>query len=298
MVVVVDDGSRDDTADIARKAGAVVVRHEVNQGKATAVNTGFNHVRRLGPTAVVLLDGDGQHSADDIPVVLAPVLEGTADIVIGSRFMAVKSEIPAYRQVGQHGLTITTNLASGVWVSDSQSGFRAFTAEALNLLAFRQGGFSLESEMQFLARDHKFRVVEVPIRAIYAERAKRNPFGHGMQVINGIMRLVGQTRPLLFFGAGGMLPFLGGTMLGLYVVDIYARTSELAIGYGLLTVMLCVIGIVLLFAGIMLHSMRGLILDLQRGVMDRLNVVTSPVELGEPPDSQDLQEEQSREVSA
>lgn len=85
-VVVVDDGSTDRTAAIARAAGAVVVQHPLNQGKAEAVNTGFSHLRQLGPQAVVMLDGDGQHRVDDIPAVLAPVLAGEADVVVGSRF--------------------------------------------------------------------------------------------------------------------------------------------------------------------------------------------------------------------
>src|SRR5919202_3956184 len=155
-----------------------------------------------------MLDGDGQHCAEDIPQVLAPVLDGVADVVVGSRFLEVKSDIPAYRQVGQHGLTLVTNLASGVRISDSQSGFRAFSPLALDALSFSQGGFSIESEMQFLVREHKLRLVEAPIKVIYAEKAKRNPVHHGMQVINGIMRLVGQIRPLLYFGLPGSLCLL------------------------------------------------------------------------------------------
>src|SRR5262249_25238610 len=152
---------------------------------------------------------------------LAPILESRADVVIGSRFLQIKSAIPAYRQVGQHGLTMMTNLASGVSVSDSQSGFRAFSAHALDQLSFSQGGFSIESEMQFLAREHRLRIAEVPIKVIYAEPAKRSPIAHGVQVLNGILRLVSQTRPLLFFGMTGMALFVSGITLGLYILDIY-----------------------------------------------------------------------------
>jgi glycosyltransferase involved in cell wall biosynthesis len=271
-VVVVDDGSRDHTVEIAQRAGVTVVRHHVNQGKAAAVNTGFNYIRQLNPSAVVMLDGDGQHRVEDIPVVLEPIVKGQADLVIGSRFLEIKSDIPAYRQVGQHGLTMVTNLASGLSVGDSQSGFRAFSAEALKYISFSQGGFSIESEMQFLAREHKLRVVEVPIHVTYDEPAKRNPFGHGMQVINGIMQLVGQTRPLLFFSAAGLVLFVGGMGLGVYMIDIYRRSHDLAIGYGLMTVLLCVVGMLLFFAGVILHSTRGMLLELRRGVFERLAV--------------------------
>lgn len=270
QVVVVDDGSGDRTAEIARKAGAIVIQHKANLGKAAAVNTGFAYVRRLKPAAMVMLDGDGQHCAEDIPTVLTPILGDGADVVVGSRFLDIKSSIPAYRQVGQHGLTMVTNLASGVRVSDSQSGFRAFSARALEQLTFSQGGFSIESEMQFLIREHRLKVVEVPIKVIYAERAKRNPFRHGMQVINGVMRLVGQTRPLLYFGLSGLVIFLLGALLGLYIVNIYTQTHTLAVGYGLITVMLCVVGMLLFFAGVMLHSTRAMILDLRRALLERL----------------------------
>jgi glycosyltransferase involved in cell wall biosynthesis len=269
-VVVVDDGSSDRTGEIALRAGASIVRHATNHGKAAAVNTGFSYLRQFNPKVVVLLDGDGQHCADDIPTLLAPITTDEADVVIGSRFLDVRSSIPAYRQVGQHSLTLVTNLASGVNVSDSQSGFRAFSALALDHLSFRQGGFSLESEMQFLLRDHQLRVVEVPIKVIYAEPAKRSPVNHGMQVLNGILHLVGQTRPLLFFGIAGMSIFLSGTLLGLHIIDIYAHTHDLAIGYGLVTVVLCVIGVVLLFAGVILHSTRGMLLEMRRFLLGRI----------------------------
>jgi glycosyltransferase involved in cell wall biosynthesis len=269
-VVVVDDGSHDCTVEIAKMAGAIVVQHQTNQGKAAAVNTGFDYIRRLGPAAVVMLDGDGQHCVDDIPAVLAPVVEGAADIVVGSRFLEVKSDIPIYRQFGQHGLTLATNLASGVRVSDSQSGYRAFSARALDELSFGQGGFSIESEMQFQAREHQLRIVEVPIKVIYAERAKRNPVSHGMQVVNGIMRMVSQTRPLLYFGLAGAALFILGAALGLYMIDIFTRTRTLAVGYGLITVMLCVMGMLLFFAGVMLHSTREMMIELRRSLVDRL----------------------------
>lgn len=270
QVVVVDDGSSDQTVAIAGRAGATVIRHLVNQGKAAAVNTGFAYLRRIRPRAVVMLDGDGQHAVEDIPGVLTPILDEAADIVVGSRFLGVKSDIPVYRQIGQHGLNLATNLASGVRISDTQSGYRAFSARAIDELSFHQGGFSIESEMQFQVRERDLRVVEVPIKVIYAEPAKRNPFRHGMQVINGIARLVGQTRPLLFFGAAGLLLLTAGLVLGSHMIDVYARTRQLAIGYGLITVILCVVGMLLVFVGFILHSTRGMLVELRQSLLARI----------------------------
>lgn len=270
-VIVIDDGSHDRTADIAQRAGAVVLRHSVNQGKAAAVNTGFGYVSRRQYAGVVMFDGDGQHHAEDIPAVLAPVLREQADIVVGSRFLSTRSDIPAYRQVGQHGLTFLTNLASGVAVSDSQSGYRAFSLHAVRWLSFQQGGFSIESEMQFLAGEHQLRIVEVPISVTYSEPAKRNPVRHGMQVVNGIVKLVGQSRPLLFFGVTGLLCLVFGLLLGLHMIDIYTRTQQLAIGYGLITAILSIVGTLFFFLGAMLHSTRGMLIELRRNLIERID---------------------------
>lgn len=269
-VVVVDDGSADGTAELARRAGAEVVQHPVNQGKTAAVNTGFAYALRYSPAAVVMLDGDGQHCAADIPAVLGPILAGEADIVVGSRFLDVHSAIPAYRRVGQHGLTLATNLASGVPLSDSQSGFRAFSRQALAELCFGGGGFSVESEMQFLAREHGLRLCEVPIRVIYAEPPKRDPVRHGLQVVHAIVNMVGQSRPLFFFTLMGMPTIAASMLLGVAVLRIYALTNQLAVGYALVTVLLSIVGIILFFTGVILHSTRGMLIEMRKSLIERV----------------------------
>jgi hypothetical protein len=271
LVVVIDDGSTDQTAAIACKAGATIVQHQQNQGKSAAVNTGFAHVRGLNPRAVVMLDGDGQHCAGDIPGVLGPICRGEADIVVGSRFLNVRSAIPAYRQVGQHGLTMITNLASGVRVSDSQSGFRAFSRTALETLSFtRDGGFSIESEMQFQIREHALRVVEAPINVIYAEKAKRNPIAQGLQVLKGIAGMVRQTRPVLFCGAAGSILLCFSLIWGWSLLNLYTAQQIIDPVAGVMTILLSVLGIVVLFAGFVLQATRSMLLRLQTALVDRI----------------------------
>jgi glycosyltransferase involved in cell wall biosynthesis len=264
VVLVIDDGSSDGTGDLAEAAGATVLRHERNRGKGEAVNTAFRRARSLGARALVLIDGDGQHRADEIAAILEPVLAGTADMVVGSRFLDIRSDIPAYRKVGQHGLTLATNFSSGVRVTDSQSGFRAFSRAAIEALSFRGAGFSVESEMQFLAREHRLRVAEVSISVVYEEPAKRNPVAHGLAVLNGIIRLVSQGRPLLFFSLPGILVMLAGLALGLRVVQIFERSGELAIGYAMVTVLLTIIGTLAIFAGLMLNALRSIVVEVRR----------------------------------
>ena len=257
-VIVVDDASTDQTALIAREAGAVVLRHETNSGKAEAVNTGLAEARKLNAHIVILLDADGQHNPGEIPTLVAPVESGNADLVVGSRFLGVRSPIPRWRILGQHALTMATNVASGVTLTDSQSGFRALSASALEAMSFRpQGGFSIESEMQFLIQEHRLTVEEVPVTMRYDEGPKRNPFTHGMQVINGIVALVSQHRPLLFFGGTGLLFSILGLLMGLAVINIYNQHEELAIGYALISIMLFIIGVQTLFTGMILHAIRA-----------------------------------------
>ncbi|MBN1889981.1 MAG: glycosyltransferase family 2 protein [Thermoflexales bacterium] len=261
-VIVVDDGSSDETAEIARLAGAIVVRHERNLGKGIALNTGFDKARELGADAVVVLDGDGQHQPGQIPAIAAPVLAGQADLVVGSRYLERRNgDVPTHRAWGHWVFTRLTNLLSGVSVTDSQSGFRAFSRRALEVMPFYSGGFSVESEMQFLAQENKLKVIEVPITIHYQDKPKRNVLVHGLLVLNGVLRLIGQHRPLLSFGLPGALALLAGLLLGIGVVHIYRTSHELAMGYALLVVTLVLMGSFSLFTGIILHSVRALLLD-------------------------------------
>jgi len=185
-VLVVDDGSTDKTAQIAKNNGAIVIRHKKNKGKGIAVNKIFDKSREIKVDILVLLDGDGQHQPEEIPSLIKPIIYNEADIVIGSRFIKNKNFIPLYRKIGLYVLTLVTNFGSKIKVTDSQSGFRAFSKKAINNLNFKEKGLAVESEMQFLAKEKKLRILEIPINTTYEERAKRNPFFHGF---NNLIRI-------------------------------------------------------------------------------------------------------------
>lgn len=254
VVLVVDDGSTDRTRHFAERAGATVIALNRNSGKAAALNRGFNTALDLNPDVIVCLDGDAQHDPSEIPTVVTPVLEGTADVVIGSRFSETRSDIPTWRKFGQHSLTAVTNALSGVSVSDSQSGFRAFSPGAARALRFRSGGLGVESEMQFLFDAIGVRVAEVPISVQYRDGNKRNPFAHGLEVLDTILSLVARRRPLMFFSLPGFLVAAGGLALGADVVGVMQRTDQLMVGSAVLTMMLVLLGVLFGVTGIMLHS--------------------------------------------
>jgi glycosyltransferase involved in cell wall biosynthesis len=136
QVIVVDDGSRDETARLALEAGAKVVNHTHNQGKGTALHSGFTAAQAENPEVIVMLDADGQHCPEELGRVISPILAGEADIVVGSRYIQQTSNIPLHRVWGHHIFNLLTGAASGTHSSDSQSGFRAFSPSALGVFAF------------------------------------------------------------------------------------------------------------------------------------------------------------------
>jgi glycosyltransferase involved in cell wall biosynthesis len=263
-ILVVDDGSTDRTAELAEAAGAIVIRQQFNAGKGTALNVGFCKVREWDPHVLVVLDADGQHLPEEIETVITPILQNKADIVVGSRYLEPKSQVPRHRIWGHHVFNFLTNHASGVSVTDSQSGFRAFSNQALEAVSFQSSGFSVESEMQFLAREHELRLMEVPITIRYEDPPKRSVIGQGVEVLNGMLHLAGEYRPLLFFTVLGLLNFSIGVGSGLWAINVYQENQALAIASGLASMLLLIIGTLALFTGVLLHSVRILLLKLVR----------------------------------
>ena len=183
-VLVVDDGSADDTSQIASDAGASVLRHHTNFGKGVSLRDAFKKVD--GYDIVVTIDGDGQHNPDEIPVLIKPIEENEADFVNGSRYInGFDENTPAYRRVGQRVLDIATNVTAGTSVTDSQSGFRAFNGKTINCYKFRDPGFGIESEMIADAAENNLRILEVPITVKYdvENSSTKGPVTHGVGVL-------------------------------------------------------------------------------------------------------------------
>lgn len=264
-VIVVNDGSTDHTAYLAEEAGAHVITIE-HGGKAAALSAGFNYAMNLNPLVVVTLDGDAQHDPADIPLVAAPILDGSADVVVGSRFLNRQSQIPAWRQVGQHALTYVTNTVSGVSLTDSQSGFRAFSPHALRNLRLRSEHLSVESEMQFEIRTHALKVCEVGISVQYLDKMKRNPIRHGLQVLDTILGIISRKHPLLVFALPGVLL----ACIGLTTEWVVLRTIDvrhiLLMGHAIYGGFLLLAGLVLVITGVILHSLESIVARIRQEV--------------------------------
>jgi len=173
QVLVVDDGSRDRTAELSRKAGASVISHMLRLGTGGALSTGFKAALEEGFQALVTIDGDGQHDPNEIPTVLNPILKDEADVVIGSRRLKKSGSTPLLKWIGNRVLSIATSFASGTKITDSQSGFRAYRREVLEHAIHKAWDYRWASEILLLAAKADFRIKEVPITQIYLHKRHR-----------------------------------------------------------------------------------------------------------------------------
>ena len=253
-VIVVDDGSRDNTAEVARLAGATVIVHSGNRGKGAAIQSILGEAKKINPDVLVLLDADAQHNPNEIPVLAKPISEGF-DLVIGSR-EAQKDKTPRYRRIGQKVIFRSSRLASKTNIVDSESGYRALSPKAIKKLELKATGFGIESEMIANAAEKKLKITEVPISNIYTkDGSTHHPIWHGIDVLGRIVIMISQRRPLLFFGLAGTVLLVIGLILGIRVINIAANTGELPIGSTILTTMFIIAGILTIFTGIILNAL-------------------------------------------
>ena len=258
-VIVVDDGSSDNTSFVAKAAGAKVIRLPTNSGKGFALSMGLSTAALDGADLIVCLDGDGQHNPEEIPMICGPVLRGEADLVIGSRFLVKKGskEIPSYRKVGQHVLTKATNFGNGVKVTDSQSGFRCLTKKAALSMELTEAGMGIESEMVRDAVKLGLKIKEIPISCKYEglDTSTLEPGAHGTSVLSSIIRVVRDEHPLLYFGVGGLVVTIAGIIAGLYSIYEFMAFKSLPFIPSLAAVLLFFLGIMSMFVGIILNSL-------------------------------------------
>lgn len=250
-VVVVDDGSADNTSKIAELAGATVVRHADNKGYGSSIQRILAEAKKQKADILVILDADAQHDPDEIPVLTQAIHEGF-DIVIGSREIQ-KSAIPRYRRLGQKVLAKLTNIASRQRLSDTESGFRAYSKKAIATLELKENGMAVSAEIVSEASRKGLKITEVPISARYTkEGSTLNPVIHGLGNLNRIMVMISERRPLLFFSLAGGILIAFGIVAGVGVVQTYYTSYILATGTALISMLLITIGVLCIFTGIIL----------------------------------------------
>jgi polyprenyl-phospho-N-acetylgalactosaminyl synthase len=191
-VVVVDDGSSDNTSSEAQKAGVKVLSHYVNRGYGAALETGNQYAIKNRYDIIVHFDGDGQHTVDEIKHMIAPIARGDADVIIGSRFLKDNTSVPIVR-AGLIKLAIWfTWLVSGFKMSDAHNGFRAFSSKALRKIECRQDGMSYASEVIDQVAEHNLRIGEVPVTIKYTDYSKAKGESNIKKVLLGLRFLWGK----------------------------------------------------------------------------------------------------------
>lgn len=266
-VIVVDDGSSDDTATVAERAGATVIEHGRNRGYGAALQTAFTEAARRGVERFVVLDGDGQHDPEDVPRLLRELRESDADIVIGSRFHDDDDfHVPFYRRFGLWIINVLTNLSLGTvrprsWISDTQSGFRAYSGKAVQSLATDRtlgNGMSASTDILYHANDSGYEIDEIgtAIRYDGDGTSTQSPVQHGLELVGNILKTVKRKRPLLFLGVPGFVVVLMGGGFGYWSVVNYLDSGSIPVGLAVLCLLSTFFGTVLTITAVVLHSMQ------------------------------------------
>jgi len=262
-VVVCDDGSSDMTGEIAERLGAEVVRHEQNLGYGCAIRSLFRRARELGADVLVTLDGDGQHDPREIPRIVKPVVDGVADIAIGSRFVDERLAyiIPWYRRAGIRFITGLTNASAKYGVKDAQSGFRAYSRSSIEKLDMLENGMGVSVEILLNAKKLGLRVKEVPATCRYDEDMKnssQNPLSHGAEVVMSLVKLVVEERPLTVLGIPGIIFLAAGIFFGVWMLQIYAMERQIVTNIALASIAFTLIGFFILSTAITLYAISRL----------------------------------------
>ena len=259
-VVVVDDGSTDDTALIAETLGAHVVRHDENKGYGAAIRSCFSAARDLAADVLVTMDGDGQHDPEEIPKLVQPILSGESEVAVGSRFhRGGQEEIPRYRMAGMRMLNQATNRIAKQKVTDTQSGFRAYSKKAIDSIKIYETGMGVTSEIDVRSGDAGLRVVEVPISVTYGglDSSSQNPLMHALEIIFTIVRIAGEKHPVLLFGVPGLIAIFAGLGGWLWTVQRYSEVQQLPLGTALVSTILLIAGIVAANTAIILYTIAN-----------------------------------------
>ena len=261
-VIVCDDGSTDKTAVLAKKAGATVISHETNLGYGAAISTLFDYCRKNNAEIMVTLDGDGQHNPDQVPDLVNVILKHNVDVVIGSRSLRDDKDLPSYRRTGIKIITSTINSATNLKVTDSQSGFRAYSRTAIDLIHPSESGMSVSTEILLKISNNGLSMAEVPITVSYTgNTSTEHPVTHGSHVIGTTLKYVSIKHPMYFYGIPGIILFISGLIMGISFLDGYLDPVEPKVLYGLIlgSIVSILLGSMLIITSILLFSMANLI---------------------------------------
>ena len=260
-IIVCNDGSTDLTSKIAEGLGATVINHAKNLGYGAAIRSIFLKSKDLGGDILVTFDADGQHRIEDINRVINPIINGESDLVIGSRFLDESAkEVPQYRKAGIKLITKITNATIKKQLTDSQSGFRAYSKKVLNELNPSELGMGISTEILIKASAKNFRISEVPIKITYdGNTSTHNPISHGSSVLLSTIKFTSIEHPLKFYGIPSMIFFAIGLFFVYFSTQYYAEIGRLNTNLTLVAAGTMLIAVVLLITSILLYSLISVV---------------------------------------
>ena len=255
-VIVCDDGSNDLTSEEAKKAGAIVIKHANNKGKGAALKTLFRSAKEANADVIVTIDGDGQFLPEEIEKLMNPIIKGVADIVIGYRFDG-ENEIPSYRKIGIKVLDKMTNAASDLPFRDTQSGFRAYSKKAIDIIKFASDGFAADSEILIDASRKYLKIVEEKVTVLYdtgTETSTKNPVSHSAGVVASLIEIIALRHPLRYLGIPGLILLGIGVTFSILVINFFNQTREFSVPGTLVALGGLSTGLMLLLMSVVLFS--------------------------------------------
>ena len=260
-IIVCNDGSTDLTSKIAEELGATMINHEKNLGYGAAIRSIFLKSKDLDGDILVTFDADGQHRIEDINRVINPIINGESDLVIGSRFLDESAkEVPRYRKAGIKLITKITNATIKKQLTDSQSGFRAYSKKVLNELNPSELGMGISTEILIKASAKNFRISEVPIKITYdGNTSTHNPISHGSSVLLSTIKFTSIEHPLKFYGIPSMIFFAIGLFFVYFSTQYYAEIGRLNTNLTLVAAGTMLIAVVLLITSILLYSLISVV---------------------------------------
>jgi glycosyltransferase involved in cell wall biosynthesis len=260
-IIVCNDGSSDLTSEIAEKMGAVVINHKKNLGYGGAIRSIFLKAKELDGDILVTFDADGQHRIEDIENVIKPIMNQEADLVIGSRFLdESEKEVPQYRKVGIKVITKITNASIKEKLTDSQSGFRAYSRKIVNELNPSELGMGISTEILIKASSKNFKITEVPIKILYSgDTSTHNPISHGSSVILSTIKYTSIEHPLKFYGIPSVIFFIIGLSFTYLSAQYYAEIGRLNTNLTIVAAGTVLIAVVLLITSILLYSLVSVV---------------------------------------
>lgn len=265
-IIVCNDGSSDQTGLIAEKMNATLVNHAKNMGYGASIKSIFTKFMEVDGDILITFDADGQHRIEDIQKVVEPIMNNDADIVIGSRFLGDgDEEVPTYRKFGIKTITNLTNAALDSKITDSQSGFRAYSRKVFPSIIPSEQGMGVSTEILIRAGKNNFRIKEVPIKILYTgETSTHHPVSHGASVMLSTLKFISIEHPLKFYGIPG-ITFLGvGLFFVVWTIQYFTEFGSFPPVLALIAIGSTLFGLVFLMTAIMLYSIVNLIRDVKK----------------------------------